>query len=229
MIQVNLIPDLKAEYLKAQRNKRLVMGIAFIVSASFIGLVVFMFLYVNAWQAAHTNGLNGDIEELSGEYASIVDLDKVITVQKQLNVLPKLHEEKPQVSRFIDYLSIITPEGPEYSAIELDFDDSTIELIGTADDPGQVNQLANTIKNAVFTTPDIEGELSAFSNVLLDTLNNRNDKTNFTIVFSFDPEIFSNQVSVQLTVPKIDSTNSELSRPRTQLFDTQPNPEEGAN
>ena len=107
MIQVNLIPDLKAEFLKAQRTKRYVMGLAVLVSGAFVGLVAIMFLYVNVWQQEHTNNLNADIQRLSAEYQGIPDLDKVITVQNQLESLPDLHAEKPLVSRIVTFLSVM--------------------------------------------------------------------------------------------------------------------------
>lgn len=214
MIQVNLIPDLKAEFLSAQRTKRFVMGIAFLISGAFIGLVVLMYLYVNVWQREHTNNLNADIQTLTAEYQGNTDLDKVVTVQKQLATLPELHLQKPLISRLVTYLSIITPKGPEYSSVELNFETMTIELIGSAQSTPQVNKLANTVKNAIyFVGNDKENELLPFSGVVLNTIANDEDRVNFNMQFLFEPAIFNNHEKIELRIPEIDSTNSEVNRP----------------
>ena len=218
MIQVNLIPDLKAEFLKAQRTKRFVMGISFLVSAGFIAVLIVMYLYVNVWQQSHTNSLNADIQSLSAQYQNIEDLDKIITVQNQLSSLPGLHADKPLVSRLVTYLSVLTPEGVTYQGVDLRFEDSTVELLGSAPTTADVNVIANTVKNAVYTvgeTPEGEepDERLAFSNVVLETLSRDLDVSSFSIRFEFDETIFTEKEEVVLSVPVIDSTNSELNRP----------------
>ena len=214
MIQVNLIPDLKAEFLKAQRTKRFMFGISVLVSSAALGLVSLMFLYVNVWQQEHTNNLNADIQKLTVEYQNKTDLDKVVTVQNQLSSLPDLHLQKPLISRLVTYLSVITPKGPEYSAVNVNLETMEIELAGSASDPAQVNKLANTVKNAVYTVDgDEETKVNPFTNVILDTITNDEDIVKFSMKFTFDDQIFNNHGSVKLVIPEIDSTNSEVNRP----------------
>jgi len=229
MIQVNLIPDLKAEFLKAQRTKRFVIGIAFLVSAVFLALVILMFVYVNVWQSTQTNNNKAKINDLLLEYQKNEDLDKIVSVQNQLSVLPELHNQKPLVSRLVTYLAVITPKGPEYRSVNLNFDAFSVELVGTAESPVQVNELANTVKNAVYTVAeDKETSIPAFSNVILDTITSDEDGVNFSMRFTFDEQIFSNHDEIEMIIPEIDSTNSEVNRPKvnsqgrtTDLFNDQ--------
>ena len=84
-----------------------------------------------------------------------------------------------------------------------------------------MNTLANTVKNAKFTIgEDTETEFPAFSEVTLQTINTRNEKVSFEIGFFFDSQIFTEQKDVVLTIPEINSTNSEVNSPsvNTNLF-----------
>lgn len=230
MIQVNLIPDLKAEFLKAQRTRNTVVSIAFLVTGAFVTLTILMFLQVNVNQKRHSNNLTKHITELSEEYNAIEDLDKVITVQKQLGALPDLHNTKPLVSRLPGYLTRITPEQVEISDISVSFEDNLISIDGIADDVPSVNVFADTIKNAVFTIgDDKDNQLKAFSNVILDTIASDDDGATFEIKFSFDSALFTDHKNINLIVPEIESTLSERESPKVgddrrenTLFDTQP-------
>ena len=90
----------------------------------------------------------------------------------------------------------------------------TIELIGSAQSTPQVNKLANTVKNAIyFVGNDKENELLPFSGVVLNTIANDEDRVNFNMQFLFEPAIFNNHEKIELRIPEIDSTNSEVNRP----------------
>lgn len=222
MIQVNLIPDVKAEFLKAQRTKRFVISISFLVCVVFIGLVVVMFLYANVWQQEHTKNLSEDIQKLSSEYQGAEDTAKIITIQKQLQALPGLHSEKPLISRLVTYLAVVTPaDVVEFRALEMDFATGQINISGSADTVTDVNVFANSLKNAEYVIgEDEETKYKPFDNVILDTISSTEDGAIFEVVLTFDPAIFINHDDINLYVPKIDSTSSEVERPKNaQPFD----------
>lgn len=215
MIQVNLIPDLKADFLKTQRTKGLVITIAVLVCAAFAGLVVLLFIYVNVAQKEHSNNLSEDIATLVDEYRAIEDIDKIVTIQRQLESLPGLHNDKPLISRMITYLAIITPEQVEFRSIDLSFESLQIQIAGSAAEVSDVNRFANTIKNAVYTVgEDVEREIPAFEDVVLNTINSDTDGAQFDLNFTFDLQLFSNHDEVTLSIPAIDSTSSEIERPK---------------
>ena len=214
MIQINLVPDLKAEYLKAQRIKRLVISVSFVISAAFVALVVLMFLHVNVNQRTHSNNLKEDIENLSSEYSSIDDLDKVITVQKQLDSLPSLHNSKPLLSRLPKYLTIITPEEVEITSFNLSFEQKNISVSGRGEDIPAVNVYADSIKNAVYKIgSESENELTPFTNVKLNSITSDEEGSTFEINFDFDAALFTNHDDIILSVPQGDFTLSERESP----------------
>ena len=205
MIQLNLIPELKAEFLKAQRTRNTVVSISFLVSGGFIALTVLMFLHVNVNQRNHSNNLQEHITELTEEYSAIEDLDKVITIQKQLESLPNLHNSKPLVSRLPKYLTILTPEQVELSDFEMSFEDERIIITGTADDVPAVNIYADTIKNAIYTITvehDLDEDVSRGDTIETDEWTGtaqQDGESGDTIKVSVEKKPFSNVILDNIT------------------------------
>ena len=84
MIQFNLLPDVKLEYIKAKKSKRLVALISTLTCAVAIALVVLLFTVVNVFQKQHLSDLNADIKKYSTSLKNTKDLDKILTIQNQL-------------------------------------------------------------------------------------------------------------------------------------------------
>lgn len=213
MIQINLVPDLKAQHLRAQRLKQTVVSVSFVVTGVFVSLVVLLFLHVNVNQRRHSNHLNDDIANLSAQYTGVQDLSKIITVQKQLQTLPSLHADKPLMSRLAKYLSIITPASVKITNYEMLFEDNSMSISGDGKDVVSVNVFADTLKNATYKVGKDGESLPAFSNVRLDSISSTDATTAFEIFLSFDPELFKNHDTITLSVPKGDYTLSERESP----------------
>lgn len=146
MIQFNLLPDVKMEYIKARRTKRTVALVSAIVSAAALSLFVLLFLVVNVFQKQHLSGLDHDINEGKKTLQAKPDLSKVLTIQNQLNSLPDLHKQKPVVSRSFGFIQQITPASASISTFELNFADQTMRIEGSADSLATVNTFVDTIK-----------------------------------------------------------------------------------
>ena len=99
MLQFNLLPDVKLEYVKTQRTKHLLTLLSFAASAAGIGILVLSVITVDVVQKVALNNLNGDIKKYSTQLKQIPDLDKILTVQNQLGTLTSLHDKKPVTSR----------------------------------------------------------------------------------------------------------------------------------
>lgn len=217
MIQFNLLPDVKLEYIKATRTKRLVMSVAILVAG--IGLTIFtlLFINVNFLQKQHINNLTKDIDENKAKLQAIEDIDKVLTVQNQLNSLSTLHEQKPATERILPYLSKLTPQAANISQSVFNFTDSKATINGTADSSATVNKFVDTLKFTKFTVDGTEEEQNAFSEVVLTTFSINDDEATYQIDFKFNPEIFNNTKKIELVVPNIISTRSQTEKP-TDLF-----------
>ncbi|MEO5627578.1 MAG: hypothetical protein ABIQ89_01680 [Candidatus Saccharimonadales bacterium] len=213
MIQFNLLPDVKLEYIKARRSKRMVLlisgGLATLALVVFVGL----FLVVNVFQTKRINDLNKDIKKYTATLQAIPDLDKILTIQNQLGSLTALHDQKTTTSRAVEYLSQVTPAQASISDVQLDYSANTINITGTADALSTVNKYADTLKFTTYSVGDSTDKTKAFSSVVLSGFSAGDKEVTYQLSFVFDPVIFDGTKDVKLTVPKIISTRSETEKP----------------
>ena len=221
MIQFNLLPDVKLEYIKAQRDKRLVLSAAIIISIASVALLVLL-LSVDALQKKHLSDLGNDIKTESSTLQGKPDINTILTVQNQLESLTNLHNGKPAVSRLFTYLNQVTPANVAISNFTIDFTQNTVTVTGTAKALSDVSQYVDTLKLTTYTTGSNTNGTKAFSNVVLSSfsLNTgsqaNTQPANYTITFTYDKPIFDITQSVALAVPTI-TTRAQLQAP-TDLF-----------
>jgi Tfp pilus assembly protein PilN len=218
MIQFNLLPDVKLEYIRSKRTKHSVILIATIVAGSSLAIFVLLFLTVNVLQKQHLDNLQVDIDRDSNTLKSVADLDRVLTVQNQLTKLTELHNAKPVMSRLKGFIAQVTPEKVSYASIDIDLEANTIKVTGSADSLKTVNQFVDTLKFTEYQTGDSAELTPAFSEVVLTTFGKNEDSAQYEINFKFDPVIFSSKSQVKLVVPKIITTRSEVEKPSQDLI-----------
>jgi len=224
MIQFNLLPDIKQQYIKATRVKRTALVVSFLVAVSSLFIFIALFLSVHVFQQRHLEAVNNDIKTNTQK---LKDLGKVLTIQNQLNSLPELHKNKPVATRLSGYLSQITPTQINIGELEVDFNTKTMKIIGTADSLQSVNKFVDTMKFTTYTDLSSDSRDSQtkpgnpFTSVVLDTFTRTDKDATYQITLVFDSAIFDNGKNVTLTVPKITSTRSETEKP-TELFKALP-------
>lgn len=246
MIQFNLLPDVKIDYLKARYRQRVAVTASVVVSIFFLVILIFLLLFVRVAQPHQMSAVSKDIKKQTDEINKVEDLNKILTVQNQLKSLPGLHDNKAISSRLFDYLVQVTPAQATISDVSLDLEGSTISLQGNADALSTVNKFTDTLKFTTFKSNGADSkEGKAFSNVVLSsfslsggaagTANQSSKQISYKIDVTFDPVIFANvkdadgkSADVKLTVPNIITTRSALEKPGA-LFDAQPTPVGGAN
>src|SRR5665213_3837254 len=103
-VQFNLLPDVKLEFNRAQHVKKTVYGLSVLAVTIALTILVISFLVVNVLQKKLLNDAGKDITTYSQKLKAIPDLEKVLTIQNQLNSLPSLHSKKHLTSRLFDYL-----------------------------------------------------------------------------------------------------------------------------
>jgi Tfp pilus assembly protein PilN len=218
MVQFNLLPDIKIQYIKARRQKRLVLlgsVVTIIVSLTALALLVTI---VFVLQKKNLSDLSSDIKRTSQQLEGTTNLNKMLTVQNQLKALPGLHDTKPVVSRIFGYITQSTPASASISRMNADFTQQTIILSGSADSLETVNTFADTLKFATYhMAKQSSTEKAAFSNVVLTSFGRDTKSATYTISLKFDPLIFSESDEVTLTVPKKVTTRSETEQP-SKLF-----------
>ncbi len=216
MIQFNLLPDIKLEYIKTRRTKRLIMLIVSVVTAVSMTVMILLLIVVNGFQRSHLNNLSGDIERASTAIKETEDLDKILTIQSQLTSLPALHEQKPVASRLFGYISQITPVNTSIARLNISFTDQTISITGAADTLGTVNKFVDTLKFTEFKLGDTQDR--AFFDVVLSSFGRDVRGASYTINLKFKPAIFESSTEVELVVPNIITTRSQTEKPEEALF-----------
>ncbi len=228
MIQFNLLPDVKLEYIRTKRTKRLVITVSVIVISACGFLLAVLAGTVYGLQRIHISNLTEDIEQDTRTIQEIEDINRVLTVQNQLNTINSLHDDKPVVSRLFDFITTITPSDVSINRLDVDFEESRIEISGETASLATVNKFVDTIKFTTYTVSvngsDAEENLDnngerAFSDVVLSSFGRANDETSYTIELSFDPVIFDSNQDVSLQISERITTRSEVERPQA-LFRT---------
>ncbi len=189
-IQLNLLPDVKAQYIKSERTRRTAIVISLIVIVASFGLVALMASVVYGAQKLALASSNKKIDQLSKELKSTKDIEKMLTVQSQLGTLDQLHNSKTVNSRLFAYLTQIVPSNVQLSSVKVNLEDNTATLTGTTDSLQSNNVFVDTLK---FTKYQLEGsqeQPQAFNDVVLTSFGRDEKGASFTIDLSYDPALF---------------------------------------
>lgn len=111
MIEINLIPDVKQELLRAQRARSIVISSSIIASIVAVGVVALFLVYIFGAQTIRGALLDGNIDKKGAELANVEDLPKILTIQNQLKTINSLNDQKNMSSRVFDMIAAITPQG----------------------------------------------------------------------------------------------------------------------
>lgn len=215
MIQFNLLPDIKLEYIRTQRIKRLVTALSILLSCVSIVTFAGLLIYTGVYQKTQLTHINQDISTANGQLNSSTNLNKILTIQNQLESLPALDAQKPVASQLFNYLQKLTPSTATISSVNINFGLDTITISGAADSIKTINQYVDTIKFTNFSTSKGANQSTtpAFSNVVLSNFEVQNGGATYTITFSFNPIIFNVAYNTHLVVPQITTTRSILDQP----------------
>jgi len=135
MIEINLIPDVKQELIKAQRVRASVISVAVLAGIVATAIVVLLAVWVFGVQTARSVILDNTIQSESATLASVEDVNNTLTIQNQLSKLSEMHDSKTISSRIFDILTTINPSAPNNVSItnlSLDMLASTITIEGQA-------------------------------------------------------------------------------------------------
>lgn len=214
MVQFNLLPDVKIAYIKAERQKRIVMSVSIIASIVSIVIFIFLFSFVNGLQKKSISDLTADISTRNDELMETKDLTKILTVQNQLNSLPALHDQKVVSSRMFTYIQEVTPSAITISQLDADYVEATVSVSGSAPSLAAVNTYADALKFTRFTTDSDTTARPAFTEVVLSTFSvSEKEQPQYTLTFKYDAALFSQTENVKLAVPSMVTTRSAVERP----------------
>lgn len=134
MFEINLVPDVKAEMIKAQKKRNLVFFISVAVSAVAAGLVLIL-LSVKIGQDVKIGSQDKQLEQMSSTLEKYDGLEELLTVQKQLSDLETIANNKTVLSRVFTVLYSILPSGEDtisISSLDINLGTSEISFDGQA-------------------------------------------------------------------------------------------------
>ena len=225
MIQLNLLPDVKIQFIKLRRLERLVVSIAVVVVAVAAIVLIILGGLVYGVQKSDLHGLNKNITKYESQIVNTPNLNKILTIQNQLAALPTLDERKPVVTRLFGYIQQLTPDDVTISSLSVSISPTvnSYQISGGTNNLISVNQLVDFYKFATYTTSSSSTPLNVFSNVVLTDYGLSQAGASYEISADFAPSIFSSAYSnVQINVPSEYSTRSRTQLPKVQLFNNQP-------
>lgn len=202
MIQFNLLPDVKLQFVKTQRTKRLLTLISILVSIGSLTVLVLSFLTVNVVQKKSMSDLNNDVAKYSSQLKNIKDLDKILTVQNQINTLSSLHDQKPVTSRLFGYIGQVTPVNASLTKMTLDYSNQSLALGGSAPSLDVISTYTDTLKATMYKLAGSNTSTHAFKDVVLSSFGRDDKGATFTITCTFDQAIFDTKNNVTLVVPQ---------------------------
>lgn len=241
MIELNLLPDVKREFVKAQRLRKQIIALMILISIIAAGLVVAIALYVYGAQFAFGAVLDNNIENKSNELSEVEDIDSYLTIQNQMAALPELHDSKQVYSRLFDYLPVLNPAAPNeirISRLNVDEETNSVTIVGNARDYKAVTVFENTLQNAQLSfkeygTDDSFTE-SLVSNVTTSEVSLGEDSSGnrvvtFTATLEMNEAAFDrNSTDVRVTVPERNTTQSAQGVPQQVFGGSTENNEGGA-
>lgn len=223
MIEFNLLPDVKLAFIKAKRLKGLVTTISVTIGAVALAVFIALFVIVKVVQKSNINHLTNEINVSKSEITGNTNLNKILTIQSQLQALPTIENQLPVASRIFSYMTELVPTSLTISSLAVDFTSNSVSMSGNADSLASVNQFVDTLKFSTYTDQFVKNQ-TAFTNVLLGSFSfsssgssSGGSSASYGISFNFSPNIFSPKNNVSLTVPQITTTRSILDQP-TELF-----------
>lgn len=250
MIELNLIPDVKREFIRAQKMRAIVISACIIAAIAAAGLMAVLALAVFGWQTFDNMRVSGRITEENNKLKNVPDLAKVLTIQNQVKEIAASHDGKSITSRIFNVLTATNPAQPNnvsYSNVMIDTTGATVTIDAQSLGGYQALETYNkTLAATEFSYTD-EGAserqtVPLASNIVFTNVgygrNSENQRVlSFTVTFTYAQELFlptsknarlGGEECSNDSEPGYDCTNvtdSYIGVPRT-LFGTRATPEE---
>lgn len=225
MIQLNLLPDIKKEFIRAQRTRNSVIAGSVIAIAVSIGLITLFTLYVYVGQPLIAKQLTDDIKSKGEQLQAVPDIDKYLTVQHQLESLGPLHDNKKVYSRIMDFMPALNPVAPhsiQLNTLEVNDAEGTVVFKGISPSAKSFNIFKDTLINAQLAYQDESGNVveneNLFSTVTVEAnaIGRVRDQTvvTFAVKAVYSDSAFAATTSgINVRVPRGETTQSAFSAP----------------
>ncbi|NTW62098.1 hypothetical protein HGB25_01650 [Candidatus Saccharibacteria bacterium] len=203
MIEINLVPDVKQELIKAQRVRATVITITILIGMASVAVVAALAFYVFAVQTVRSVLADNSIKDSSAKLDKVPDLSKTLTIQNQLTKINQLNDAKKVDSRIFDLLSAVVPPAPndiKISDLSIKSDSKMIIVNGqAANSYAALEVFKKTIAGAKVRYTDTNNkqqEVDLASSISTSNTSYGEDSSGvkvlrFTISFVYTDELFS--------------------------------------
>ncbi len=241
MIQINLIPDVKQEFIHAQKMRSAVITFAILICGIAMALLAVLGL-VYGGQAVRETLARNEIDKQYKTLKSIENIDQALTIQNQMSKIATIHGKKTINSRLFDVLTAINPPAPnnvKISNVTLDPATNTLSIEGSAENAFAATE---TFRKTILNTSVesiAEGQASTLpltEEVIIGETSygesaDGSRVLRFTVQFVYPAGLFDNTLKVSRMISpttKIDVTDSRTRVPDS-LFSQQASDVEGEN
>lgn len=228
MIEINLVPDVKQELLKAQRVRTGVISAAIVIGLAALAVVVILALWVFGVQTARGALSDNTIKKESQKLQNVPDISDTLTIQNQLAQISTLNDNKHVDSRLFDVLTTINPSDPNtisFNTVSVDTTNGLITIEAqTAGGYPALEVFKKTINATKFQyTQDGETQSVSLASNMSDSDRSYGEDSNgakvlrFTLTFNYAQELFATtSKNARIIAPeRTNVTDSYLGVPKT--------------
>ena len=133
--EINLVPDIKSDMIKAQKTRNLMFFICIVISIVSVSSVAILGSIKGA-QDITMSGQDSHLKNLSDKIKNYEELPEFLTIQNQLKGISDIEEDQKVLSRAIGFLSALLNIGDDEvkaSELSIDLTTTTVSFDGQAD------------------------------------------------------------------------------------------------
>lgn len=133
--EINLVPEVKMQMIKAQKVRNLVLFICIVVSSAAVGVVVILF-GIKSGQDIAMHNQDSRLELMSKKLNGYDEFEDLVTIQDQLGRYSDILKKRAVVSRVFGALGVMLPQGSDevkMSELRVTVSSNTINMEGQAD------------------------------------------------------------------------------------------------
>lgn len=206
MIEINLVPDVKQELIRARHLRTSVASMSILAGIVAAGIVVVMALYVFGGQTLRSSLADNAIKSEQAKLLKVDGLANALTIQQQLSKLAELSGDRQLNSRVFDVISVIVPPEPNSVAISktaVDTANKTITIDAQADSGFATLEVFKKTIEATNFEYLRDGELTKvlLASDIVDSNRSYGEDASgkkvlrFTISFTYPDELFARSIT----------------------------------
>lgn len=133
--EINLVPEVKMQMIRAQKLRNLVLFICIVVSVASVSVVLVLF-GIKSGQDIAMASQDKRLGVMSDKLMGYEELGDLVTIQSQLARLDDISDKKTLLSRVFGALGVMLSQGEDFvklSELRVDLDSNSLRMEGQTD------------------------------------------------------------------------------------------------